>query len=230
MGDSDKSLIHAIMGTLRKVMPGDPSGENPRAVRMFGRMLRLRELITDRLIPQWLAAKRWPVTSGSYVVGDKSATIAVCTLTSPDLMQPLSTMGGVAIAGELVTVNLGIEKIIQNTISNPNIRFLLLCGKESPVFHPAQALRCLFQEGIDDQRRIIEAEGHYPVLNNIEPSQIKRFRRQVELIDCTGERDQKVLQAQISELASRKKSAFEVSVGSIQDRWHMPQERSFKKI
>jgi len=185
------------MGTLGKLMPGDPSGENPRAVHMFGRLLRFRELITGILIPKWVTAKSWPVTSGSYIVGDKSATIAVCTLMSPDLMQPLSTMGGVTIAGELVTVNLGIEKIIRNTISNTNTRFMLICGNESPVFHPAQALQCLFRKGIDDQQRIIEAEGHYPVLNNIEPSQVERFRRQVELIDCTGERDQEALQEQI---------------------------------
>ena len=223
MGDSDKSLIHAIMGTLRKVMPGDQSGENPKAVRMFGRMLRFQELIA-----KWFSAKRWPVTSGSYIVGDKSASIAVCTLTSPDLMQPLSTIGGVAIAGELVTVNLGIEKIIRNTISNPNIRFLLVCGNESPVFHPAQALQCLLRKGIDDQRRIIEAEGHYPVLNNVDSDQIELFRRQVELIDCTGERDREALQEQISKLTSREKPPFEEPSGSIHD--HMSPERPFKKI
>jgi len=55
-------------------------------------------------------------------------------------MQPLSTLPGVAIAGRVYVPNLGIEKIIRNVTANPRLRFLLLCGKESPVFHPGQAL------------------------------------------------------------------------------------------
>lgn len=229
MSDRDKNLIHAVMGTLRRLMPGDRSGENARAVRMFKRVLQFRDLISGKLFRKWSKRDRWPATSGSYIVGEKSAMVAICTLTSPELMEPLSKIDGVAIAGELVTVNLGIENIILNTISNPNIRFLLLCGKESPVFHPAQALQCLFHNGIDDQRRIKEAEGHYPVLNNIGIEQIERFRRQVELVDCTGERDELMIHEVIRKLAQKKKPAFSDNMLSIAENPPSP-DKQFRKI
>ena len=34
----------------------------------------------------------------------------------------------IAIYGKLKTENIGIEKIVANVISNPNIRYLLICG------------------------------------------------------------------------------------------------------
>jgi len=86
----------------------------------------------------------WPVVDGSYSVGDPTAPIAVCALTSDELIQPLAQVPGVAIAGEVQTANLGIERIILNVTGNPSIRFLLLCGKESRLFGPGQTLGALF--------------------------------------------------------------------------------------
>ncbi len=37
---------------------------------------------------------------------------------------------GASISGPLHTENLGIEKVIANVVSNPNIRFLVVCGAE----------------------------------------------------------------------------------------------------
>ena len=39
---------------------------------------------------------------------------------------------GAALAGTLQTENVGLEKVICNVVSNPNIRFLIVCGPESP--------------------------------------------------------------------------------------------------
>ena len=72
----------------------------------------------------------WPVIDGSYTIGDPTAPVAVCALTSDELIQPLVTVPGVAIAGEVQTANLGIERIILNVTANPSIRFLLPCGKD----------------------------------------------------------------------------------------------------
>ena len=68
---------------------------------------------------------------GAYVFGDSDAPVAVCTLTSESLIEPLAPVAGVAIAGNVYTANLGIERIVVNVTSNPAIRFLLLCGKDS---------------------------------------------------------------------------------------------------
>lgn len=68
----------------------------------------------------------WPEIEGAYVVGDATAPVAVCVLTSTDLMAPLAAAPGVAIAGEVQTANLGLERIVLNVVANPAIRFLLL--------------------------------------------------------------------------------------------------------
>jgi tetrahydromethanopterin S-methyltransferase subunit A len=159
----------------------------------------------------------WPVASGGYVVGDPRAAVAVCCLTSGELIRPLARLPGVAIAGRVQTPNLGIEKIIVNVTANPAIRFLLLCGKESAVFHPGQALVSLFQNGVDGSRRIIAAIGHLPVLASTPSGRIERFRRQVELVDCTGELDLARLSAEVRGLSDRGVEPFEPTEDSPAD-------------
>ncbi len=151
----------------------------------------------------------WPIIEGSYRVGNPAAPVAVCALTSDELLAPLASEPGVAIAGEVQTANLGIEHIILNITANPAIRFLLLCGKESRLFRQGQSLSALFENGVDDARRIIGAEGHEPVLRTVTPQQVAMFRRQVALVDWMGERDLDTLRERISSLAARNPGRFE---------------------
>jgi tetrahydromethanopterin S-methyltransferase subunit A len=99
-----------------------------------------------------------------------------------------------------MTPNLGIEKIILNTISNPNIRYLLLCGKESPVFKVGQAFECLFRHGVDKDKRIIHAEGHFPVLSNLPLEKIDHFLRQVYFVNLIGEKDEDAVLQSINQV------------------------------
>ncbi len=146
------------------------------------------------------------------MLGDPKAPIAICTLTSNDLMEPLAKLPSVAISGRVFTVNLGIEKIILNVTANPAIRFLLLCGKESAVFHPGQALLALANDGVNPEHRIIGAKGHLPVLSNISMDLITLFRRQVQLIDCIGETDLEALTTAVLDLAASDPGKFEERV------------------
>jgi tetrahydromethanopterin S-methyltransferase subunit A len=130
-------------------------------------------------------------------------------LTSGQLIKPIVRLHGVAIVGRVQTPNLGIEKIIVNVTANRAIRFLLLCGKESAVFRPGQALVALFRHGVSESRRIIGAEGHLPVLNNLALARIELFRHQVELVDCTGETDLTRLAGEVRNLAARGVAPFE---------------------
>ena len=114
----------------------------------------------------------WPIIEGSYRVGDPAAPVAVCALTSNELLAPIAGFPVVAIAGEVQTANLGIEHIILNITANPAIRFLLLCGKESRLFRQGQSLDALFENGADEARRIIGTEGHEPVLRTVTPQQV----------------------------------------------------------
>ncbi len=205
-------LLGPVMHGLARLLPASASGENARAVQMFRRIEAARDLLAGgplRRAGGRLAGRQpWPIVAGAYTVGDPKAPVAICTLTSNDLMQPLATLPGVAIVGRVYTPNLGLEKIIVNVTSNPAIRFLLVCGKESPVFHPAQALRALIAQGVTQERRIIGAEGHLPVLSNVPLARIERFRRQVELVDRAGETNVATIGAEASALAGRSPGPF----------------------
>lgn len=214
--DTDKqeapAWLLSLMGRLAHVMLADADGENVRAVRMIHRMDRARELLMGgpirRRLQRMGGAQAWPVTPGAYTVGSPGAPVAVCTLTSNDLIPLVAHLPGVAIAGRVYTPNLGIEKIILNVTSNSAIRFLLLCGKESPVFYPAQALQSLISDGVTSEKRIIAARGHLPVLNNLSLARIETFRWQVELVDFTGETRIELIEQSLHELIARNPGAF----------------------
>jgi len=145
---------------------------------------------------------------GTYQVGDPDGPVAVCALTSERLISPLVTLPGVAIAGMVYTANLGITRIIVNITSNPAIRFLLICGKDSALFKPGQSLVALAEKGVDEKRRIIDASGYDPVLPSIDPEQVDQFREQVEVLDWTGEEDLQVLQERVKSLSDRNPGVF----------------------
>ena len=151
---------------------------------------------------------KWPVMPGTYQVGDPNGPVAVCALTSERLIAPLVAVPGVAIAGMVYTANLGITRIIVNITSNPAIRFLLICGKDSALFKPGQSLVALVEKGVDDKRRIIDAAGYDPVLPSIDPEQVQQFRKQVEILDWTGEEDLQVLQERVKSLSDRNPGVF----------------------
>jgi tetrahydromethanopterin S-methyltransferase subunit A len=189
------------MHFLSGLIPAENSGENSRAVKAFHTLIGLKEIVLRG------PGKKhtWPVVSGNYRVGNPISPVAVCTLTSHQLVKSLSRLDQVAIAGRIHTPNLGIEKIILNITSNPNIRYLMMCGKDSSVFYPGQAIQSLFEYGVSPDKRINQALGHYPVLVNIKIERIETFLQQVELIDCTGETDLEVLQNTIEAAAERIK-------------------------
>src|SRR3954453_23766181 len=75
----------------------------------------------------------WPPAPGHFALGNFESAVAACTLSSTALIDQLDTRYA-AIIGRIYTPNLGVEKMIRNVISNPRLRYLVLCGKESPVF------------------------------------------------------------------------------------------------
>jgi len=112
----------------------------------------------------------WPPVRGDYVVGDPEARVAVVTLASRLRAE------GAAISGPCKTENLGVEKIVANTISNCNIRFLIICGAESKGHLPGDTLLALHRNGIDGQGRIIGSKGAIPFIQNLPPEAVRRFR------------------------------------------------------
>src|SRR2546427_9276323 len=119
----------------------------------------------------------WPVVAGTYQVGDPNAPVAICALTSERLMGPLAGLPGVAIAGMVYTANLGIARIILNITTNPSIRLLLICGKDSALFQPGRSLAALAENGVDDSKRIIGAAGLDPGRPTTSPDQHDPLRK-----------------------------------------------------
>ena len=141
---------------------------------------------------------------GEFTVGSIDSQIAIDTLSSSFKFPEEK----VAIWGQHKTENLGIEKIIANVVSNPNIRYLILCGDEVRGHRSGQSIMALHANGIDENGRIINARGAVPYIENVPPEAIARFQEQVELIDMIGITDKSEILARIDELAALKKPAF----------------------
>lgn len=139
-------------------------------------------------------APGWPPYPGNFRVLDAGGDVAVCVLTSEHLIARIAEArpGRVAIVGAVYTENLGLERILSNTLANPNITTLFVCGADSRqrIGHlPGQSLLSLFANGLDDRRRIIGAQGRRPVIKNLEREVVEQFRGAVTIVDRIGEED-----------------------------------------
>ncbi len=160
----------------------------------------------------------WPPLPGDYHVTRYKAPVAVCTLNSDSFAARLAELApvGLAIAGTLHTENLGIERLIRNTLSNPNIRFLIVCGEDTrqSVGHlPGQSLQSLLEHGMDERGRILGARGRRPVLKNVTAEQVEAFRRQVELIAMIGEEGEERILVEVENSQTRTPGPFDGAPG-----------------
>jgi tetrahydromethanopterin S-methyltransferase subunit A len=114
---------------------------------------------------------------------------------------------GAAMCGSCKTENLGLEKVIANIISNPNIRFILLCGTEVKGHLAGQTMVALHKNGVKDGR-VVGAEGAIPFIENLADDAIKRFQEQCELVNIMESEDTGVIVAKINELKGRDPGAF----------------------
>ena len=142
----------------------------------------------------------YPPEQGRYLRGNDYSPVAVIAILDtddtkipPELAELITTAveAGAAIAGTLQTENLGIEKIVANMVANPNIRFIVLCWREAHGHSPAEALRCLVENGVEnDKRRTIKgATAPTPYLANISLLSIERFRKQLKIVNIIKEDD-----------------------------------------
>lgn len=131
--------------------------------------------------------QKWPQVSGSYTVGIPEKQVLVITLGSH--IDEGQIAPNVALVGPCKTENIGLEKVIANTVSNTNIRYLLMCGAEVHGHLVAASTKTLFENGINDEGSIIGAPGAIPFLSNISPDIVDIFREQVELVDLLGVED-----------------------------------------
>jgi tetrahydromethanopterin S-methyltransferase subunit A len=151
-------------------------------------------------------AEGWPVISGDYIVGDPESPVAATTLAS----HIEADISGAAIVGPCKTENLGVEKVVANIISNPNIRFLVLCGSEVQGHITGQSFVALHENGCDPEKKSINgATGAIPFVENVPLEGVERFQQQLEVIDMIDVEDISSIQAKINECVEKDPGAFE---------------------
>jgi tetrahydromethanopterin S-methyltransferase subunit A len=140
---------------------------------------------------------------GEYTICTHNGCVAVVLLTIDYTPPPT-----VALYGPLKTENIGVEKIIANVISNPHIRFLVLCGDDIRGHRSGSSLVALHTNGIDEHHRIIQAPGAIPYIENIDQNAILRFQKQIQIIDCIGEKNKQTLDQTIQTCIQQSPVSF----------------------
>ena len=86
----------------------------------------------------------YPPEEGRYVRGNDYSPVAVCVILDtfdfaiPAELNELVMAGvdsGAALSGMLQTENIGLEKVVCNIVANPNIRYIVLCGRAVSYTH-----------------------------------------------------------------------------------------------
>jgi len=147
----------------------------------------------------------WPPVPGEYFafcIGP-SCPVAVSTLASVELSERLASLRPkeLCIVGKTETENIGIDKVIKNTITNPTIRFLLLTGRDPRGHHSGRTLLALWENGVDEGLKVIGSPGRRPVLRNVTREEVEAFRRQVKVVDMIGCEDVERIVKKVKELS-----------------------------
>lgn len=157
----------------------------------------------------------WPLITGEYESGNPENPVAVCTCGSHIKGSELLAAGA-ALAGPCKTENIGIEKMVANLVSNPNIRYLIVTGMEVKGHITGQAIEAFTQSGIDKEGRIIGAKGAIPFIQNLDAASIERWQSQVQAVVMLNTEDMGAITGKIKELASKDPGALDVEPMTIE--------------
>ena len=139
----------------------------------------------------------------SVLCDDSTCPVAVSTLASVGLAEALANQSpkGLCIVGKTETENIGVDKVIKNTTTNPMIHTMLLTGKEPKGHFTGGTLLALWENGVDEDMRIIGSPGKKPVLKNVTGDEVEIFREQVQIVDMIGCEDAYAIIKRIEELS-----------------------------
>lgn len=147
----------------------------------------------------------WPPVPDEYYAfcDGPGCPVAVSTLGSVELAEGLARNRPreLCIVGKTETENIGVEKVVKNTITNPTIRFLLLVGRDPEGHRSGGTLLALWENGVDDGMRVIGSPGRRPILRNVTRGEVEAFRRQVLVVNLIGCEDIAVIVEKIKELS-----------------------------
>ncbi len=131
--------------------------------------------------------KDWPFYfSDNLIKGNVKSNVAICSLwTLKEIVTKGIDKENFAIAGNLY-YNEGINYLLRTVLSNPNIRYIVLCGID--ITKSGEMLVKLMENGINEQHIISET---FQIENEIPVSAIENFRKNVKVIDMRGTVDSK---------------------------------------
>jgi len=135
-----------------------------------------------------------PIPEESYQ-GNINSSIAVCTLSSIDLLKKLANseiLNHISIVGRLLSENKGIDSIIKHVNKNQKITTIIVCGKEVWGHKAGHTLFQLHKNGIDKNNRIINSTSPDPYLT-VSKSQIQYFQNNVTLVNLINETNFKII-------------------------------------
>jgi tetrahydromethanopterin S-methyltransferase subunit A len=127
--------------------------------------------------------KLLPIPISSF--SGKGKTVAVCTLSSLDLLQAISKdeiMNKILIVGRLYSENKGIDDLINYCTNSSTLKYLVLCGQDTRGHYSGDALIKLGLYGVDSVGRIINTKAPRPYLT-LKPEVIEKFRSDIQIID-----------------------------------------------
>lgn len=147
----------------------------------------------------------WPAVPGEYVTfcDGPGCPVAVSTLASIELADRLAEIRPqeLCIVGKTETENIGIDKVIKNTVTNPTIRALLLAGQDPQGHQSGRTLLALWEHGVDQRMRIVGSPAKRPVLRNVTWEEVEAFRKQVQVVDMIGCEDVEKIVEKLKELS-----------------------------
>lgn len=149
----------------------------------------------------------WPSVAGEYYAfcDGPACPVAVSTLASVELAERLARVRPkeLCIVGKTETENIGIDKVIKNTVTNPTIRFLLLAGEDPKGHQSGRTLLALWERGVDENMKVVGSPGRRPILRNVTREEVEAFRKQVQVVDMIGCEDEKRIVEELKELPQR---------------------------
>ncbi|HET7147218.1 MAG TPA: hypothetical protein VFI73_01855 [Candidatus Nitrosopolaris sp.] len=135
-----------------------------------------------------------------YFIG-RGKTLAICTLSSMDLLQTIakteSMMNRILIVGRLLSENKGIDTLIRYTLKHPALRCIVVCGNDAKGHQSGQALLSLYRNGVSRDGEIIGAKGPRPFLTHLH-ADIESFRKQVVMYDLIKCKELETVKATLS--------------------------------
>ena len=114
----------------------------------------------------------------------------------------------VALYGSMKTENLGVEKVVANVVSNPNIRFLVVCGSEVRGHRSGESIICLHRNGVDGNNRVVGTKSAIPFIENLPGAAVERFQRQVEVVDLIDVSDRDRIMEAVEDCLSRNPGSY----------------------